>query len=54
MVSDEAIAGIVSGREDLKGVCEGVHRSMRQTVTAGKDNIGVVLFRPTQDEVKEW
>ena len=20
----------------------------------GKDNIGVVLFRPTQDEVKEW
>ena len=52
MVSDEVIAGIVSGREDLKGVCEDLIDEANSN--GGKDNIGVVLFRPTQDEVKEW
>ncbi len=52
MVSDEVIAGIVSGRDDLKGVCEDLIDEANSN--GGKDNIGVVLFRPTQDEVKEW
>lgn len=52
MVSDEDIARIVNGRDDLKGVCEDLIDEANSN--GGKDNIGVVVFRPTQDEVKEW
>ena len=52
MVSDETIKEIVSGREDLKAVAEDLIQEANNN--GGKDNIGVVLFRPSADEVKEW
>lgn len=52
MVPDETICEIVSGREDLKAVAEDLIEEANNN--GGKDNIGVVLFRPSADEVKEW
>lgn len=52
MVSDETIKEMVSGREDLKAVAEDLIQEANNN--GGKDNIGVVLFRPSADEVKEW
>ena len=52
MVPDEEIFRIVSGREDLKEACGDLIDEANNN--GGRDNIGVVLFRPSPDEVKEW
>ncbi len=52
MVSDERIAQIAAGRDDLPAVCEDLIDEANSN--GGKDNIAVVVFRPSADEVKEW
>ncbi|HIZ43978.1 MAG TPA: Stp1/IreP family PP2C-type Ser/Thr phosphatase [Firmicutes bacterium] len=52
MVPDDIIRRIVSGREDLRAVAGDLIDEANNN--GGRDNIGVVLFRPSADEVKEW
>ena len=52
MVEDEKIAQIADGRSDLKGICEDLIEEANRS--GGKDNIAVVVFCPSADEVKEW
>ena len=52
MVADERIRELSAGREDLRAVCEDLIEEANNN--GGKDNIAVVVFRPSDDEVKEW
>ena len=52
MVSDETIRELVAGREDLEAVCSDLIEEANRN--GGRDNIAVVLFRLTGDEVREW
>lgn len=52
MVSDTAIRELVADREDLKEVCADLIEEANKN--GGRDNIAVVLFRLTDDEVREW
>lgn len=52
MVSDETIRELVAGRGSLKEVCSDLIEEANKN--GGRDNIAVVLFRPADDEVREW
>lgn len=52
MVSDEEIREIVVDRDDIKEVAADLIDAANNN--GGQDNIGVVLFRPTLEEVKSW
>ncbi|MCI8549892.1 MAG: Stp1/IreP family PP2C-type Ser/Thr phosphatase [Lachnospiraceae bacterium] len=52
MVSDDIIRELVADRENLKEVCGDLIEEANKN--GGRDNIAVVLFRLSDDEVREW